>query len=213
MKKITKNYHGRLGLIVIGSLASLMVAFTLTPAFAGIVASIQNTTNTAATGTLTMKESSGAATCNSFDGQTNNTATCSTINKYGGTSTPLLPGGAAKVTDVTIQNTGNIAATSFTLTPGGCTSSNVSGASFSGGGDLCTKVKVVITSGTTTLFNGTAAALNTGGAIDILNKLGKTSVTANESIPIKFSVSLDPSADATFQGKQISQPLTWQFGA
>lgn len=40
MKTTKHKLQGRLGLVIFGSIASLMVAFTLTPAFAGIVASI-----------------------------------------------------------------------------------------------------------------------------------------------------------------------------
>ena len=82
----------RIGLISTGIVGALLVAFTFTPTFAGFVASIQNTINSASTGTLTMKETSGTYTCNSTDGAgaTTNSATCSTINKYGGTSTPLV---------------------------------------------------------------------------------------------------------------------------
>lgn len=210
MKK-QQSYQGRLGLVIIGGLASLMVGFTLTPAFAGIVASIQNSTNTASSGTLTMEEKSGALSCSSFNGGTNS-ATCATINKYGGTDTPLTPGGAAKTTEITIQNTGNLAATTFSLTPGACSSTNV-GAN-SGTGNLCEKVKVKITSGTHIIFDGTAKALADGGNINLLTQLGGiASITANQTVPFKFEVSLPADTDATFQGKQISQPLTWQFEA
>lgn len=207
---MTQQKH-RLALIATGAIASLMVGFTLTPTFAAIVASIQNTTNTASTGTLTMKESSGSANCNSFDSNTTNTASCATINKYGGTTKALTPGGAPTVTDITIQNTGNITATGFTLTPGTCTSSNAAGASYSGNGDLCDKVKVAITSNGTSIFNGTAKQFQNGGQINLLQKLTKAGINANESVPIKFSVSLDASADAIYQGRQISQPITWTF--
>jgi len=76
----------RIGLISTGIVGALLVAFTFTPTFAGFAASIQNTINSASTGTLTMKETSGTYTCNSTDGAgaTTNSATCSTINKYGG---------------------------------------------------------------------------------------------------------------------------------
>lgn len=207
---MTQQKH-RLALIATGAIASLMVGFTLTPTFAAIVASIQNTTNTASTGTLTMKESSGSANCNSFDSNTTNTASCATINKYGGTTKALTPGGAATVTNITIQNTGNITANGFTLNPGTCTASNVQGASHSGNGDLCDKIQVKIESGNTVIFNGTAKNFQAGGQIDLLNKLSKAGINASESVPFKFSVSLDSSADASHQGRQISQPMTWTF--
>ena len=204
--------QGRLGLIIFGSIASLMVAFTLTPAFAGIVASIQNSINTARTGTLTMEEKSGSLTCNSYDGgaSTTNTATCSTINKYGGGT--LIPGATPTVTSITLKNTGTIPARTFSLNPTACSQTPIGGSGFSGqASDLCSKVKVKMVSGTKTLYDGTAAGLTT--SIDLLEKLTKTQINAGESVPIDVSVQLDASAGTAYQSLQISQPLTWQFGA
>lgn len=206
----------RIGLISTGIVGALLVAFTFTPTFAGFAASIQNTINSASTGTLTMKETSGTYTCNSTDGAgaTTNSATCSTINKYGGTSTPLVAGGPAQTTNITLQNTGSVAATSFSLNPGTCSQSPVPGASLAGSAtDLCSKVKVAIKSGSSTFFTGTAAQLQAGGAIDLLAKLSKATINTGESVPITFEVSLDASAGPTYQGLQVSQPLTWTFGA
>lgn len=212
MKNRINKTNGRLGLVIFGSIASLMMAFTLTPAFAGIVASIQNSINTARTGTLTMEEKSGSSTCNSYDGgaSATNTATCSTINKYGGGV--LLPGAAPTTTSITLKNTGTIPAKTFTLTPTNCSQSTVGGTTFTGqANDLCVKVKVKMVSAGKTIYDGTAAGLTS--PIDLLQKLGKTQITAQESVPIDISVQLDSAADTTYQSLQISQPLTWQFGA
>ena len=211
------NYYfkkQRTGLMVVGGLMTLMIAFTFTNTFSALVAQITNSVNTATTGSLQMTETNkdGTVTCKSTDGNTSNNATCATINKYGGTDTPLLPGGS-KVTEINIQNSGSIKASAFTVAAGVCTSSNVAGAAFSGTGDLCGKVNVKIESGSSTIFNGTATAFNTSGAINILQKLNKTEVNASETIPVKFTVSLPVDADNTFQGKQISQPIVWQFNA
>lgn len=214
---MTKGQNSKhFGLIATGTLSALLIAFTFTPTFAGFAASIQNSLNTATTGTLTMKETSGSATCSSTDGAgaSTNTATCSTINKYGGTSTPLVAGGAPNTTTINLQNTGSVAATSFSLTPGACSQSSVPGATLAGSAnDLCSKVKVAVKSGSSTIYTGTAAGLQTGGAVDLLAKLGKANIAANESVPITFEVSLDASAGASYQGLQVSQPLTWTFGA
>ena len=74
MKTMAYN-RNRLIVVAAGAIASLLIGFTLTPTFAALVASIQNSTNTANTGTLTMKETSGSASCNSFDSNSTNTAT------------------------------------------------------------------------------------------------------------------------------------------
>ena len=74
----------RIGLISTGIVGTLLVAFTFTPTFAGFAASIQNTVNSASTGTLTMKETSGTYTCNSTDGAgaATNSATCQNNQHY-----------------------------------------------------------------------------------------------------------------------------------
>lgn len=214
--KTTLRKRGRLGLVVGSAAASLALALSLNPTFSGVIAQITNDNNTAATGTLTMQESSTDSAgnpiiCNSTDANSTNSAVCSTINKYGGTTTPLIPGAAPVVTSLNIANTGNIPATQFTLAGGTCTQSAVSGASTSGTAtDLCSKVNIVVKSGDTVIFQGTAAAFQ-GSTSDILGKLGKSSVAAGESIPLTVSAQLDASAGATYQGLQISQPMTWTF--
>lgn len=54
----SNNYfqRQRIGLATIGGIMTLMVAFSLTPTFAGVVATITNSVNTASTGTLVMEE-------------------------------------------------------------------------------------------------------------------------------------------------------------
>lgn len=80
------NYYfkkQRTGLMVVGGLMTLMIAFTFTNTFAALVAQITNSVNTATTGSLQMTETNkdGTVTCKSTDGNTSNNATCATINK------------------------------------------------------------------------------------------------------------------------------------
>lgn len=205
-----------------GALGSLALALSMTGTLSAFTASIQNSTNTAATGYLAMKEtlldSSGAATsttCSSNDGTSasvaSNSATCSSINKYGGTSVGLVPGGATQTTKISIANTGNVPATAFSLTPGTCsaTAQSINGGATTSA--VCGKVKVTITSGPTTIWTGFASAMP--ASIDVLAKLGTSSVGAGSSVPITFAVQLDSTADNTFSGFTISQPLTWTFNA
>lgn len=201
----------RLGLLAIGGLMSAVLAFSLTPTFAGIVASIKNSVNTAATGTLVMKETSGNQNCLSTS-STSNTATCAGINKYGGTATPLVPGGAGNTTSITIANDGTVDATSFAVKAEACTQSN-SGTTSGNATNLCEKVNVTIKSGATTIFSGTAKQFADAGSIDILAKLGKQNVAKGTNVPLTINAALDSSADATYQGLQISQPILWTFGA
>lgn len=200
--------------VITGVLAAFLIALSGNPTMAGFVASITNDTNTAGTGYLSMQEANGAGTvlCNSTDGAggiSTNSATCSTINKYGGNMS-MVPGQSV-TTPVTIKNTGNVAANTFTLTPGACTQTtqgSVSGTAT----DLCAKLNIVIKSGTTTVWSGTAAALATGGAID-LAALGLAPVPAGNTVPFTVAVTLDASAGAAYQGLVASQPLTWTFGS
>jgi hypothetical protein len=193
--------------VATGLLGAVLLSVSMTGTLSGFVASIQNSTNTAATGSLTMEEkttSGPVVTCLSTDGGSvyTNSATCSTINKFGG-STTLVPGAAAGNTAITIKNTGTLNAATFTLTPGLCTQT-VGGVGAAT--NLCSKINVVITSGVTTIFSGTAAGLAAGGIITIA-----APPAAGVSVPFNFAVSLDTTADNTYQGLQASLPLTWKF--
>ena len=204
MSQSTSKRRISLPLVVAGGVSSLVLAMGMSPTFSAFTASIQNSTDTTASGTLVMQETSGGVTCKSTDGTnglSGNAATCSTINKYGGTSTLLTPGGAANVTTVTIANTGTVGASSFSLTPGTCTQSAL--ATLAGSDtDLCAKLHVKITTGSTTVYDGNAAAMTAQS----LAPLG-----AGQSAAYTFAVSLDSSADNSYQGLQASQPLTWTF--
>ncbi|MGL4339467.1 MAG: hypothetical protein ACRCSP_03455 [Rhodoglobus sp.] len=192
--------------IATGVLGAVLLSVSMTGTLSAFVASIQNSTNTAATGSLTMEEKTTTGTivtCLSTDGGTiyTNAATCSTINKFGG-STTMLPGGPAVNTPITIKNTGTVNAATFTLTPGACTQTTAVGAAT----NLCSKINVVLTSGATTIFSGTAAGLAAGGVITIAGP-----PAAGATVPFNFAVSLDTTADNTYQNLQASLPLTWTF--
>lgn len=200
-----------LGAALVGLGATAMTVAALGAGTLGAFnASITNNANKAGTGVLTMQEinSDGSTICNSTDGGSvsTNSANCSTINKYGGSMT-MSPNSAPAVTTITIKNTGTVSATSFTLSPGACTQS-ANGTINGTATDFCTKLKVKIVSGATTVFDGTAAGLASGGAITLPGP-----VAAGSSVPFTFTVSIDSTAGNTYQGLQASQPLTWTFAA
>jgi len=199
-----------LPVVIAGGVSSLLLAFSLTPTFSALTASIQNSTNTAGIGTLIMQESDGTNTCNSTDGGnvSSNSATCSSINKYGG-DLAMTPGKVA-TTNITIKNTGTVAASSFSLTPGTCAQSN-NGSANGTATDLCSKLSVVIKSGSTTVYTGTAAGLST--SLNLLTLLSKSGVAANESVPFVITATMDPNLGNTYQGLKVSQTMTWNFGA
>jgi hypothetical protein len=203
-----------LPLIVAGGVSSLVLALGMSPTFSAFSASIQNTANTAGSGALIMQETdtTGNILCNSTDGGnvSTNSATCATINKYGGIVT-MVPGQTV-TTNIFIKNTGSVAASSFALTPGACTQAT-NGSANGTATDLCGKMMLLIKSGGTTIFSGSATAFNTAGLIDLDNKLAVSSIAAGSSTPFSFAVTLDASAGNTYQGLKVSQPMTWSFGA
>ncbi len=203
--------HLAVPVLVAGVAGSALLGLSFTPTFSAFVASIQNSVNSAGTGYLTMQESSGSTVCNSTDGGSvsTNSATCSTINKYGG-DLNMVPGQTV-TTNIVIKNTGTVDATNFALTPGACTQST-NGSLNGSATDLCSKLDIVIKGGSeggTTIFTGTAADLASGGVVNVLAPLAP--VTAGTSVPISVSVTLDSSAGSTYQGLAASQPLTWTF--
>ncbi|MES2094377.1 MAG: hypothetical protein V4531_11275 [Actinomycetota bacterium] len=193
-----------------GVLGAVLLAVTTSGTLSGFVASIQNSTNLASTGALVMQEqnAAGTITCVSTDGGSinTNTATCATINKFGG-STTMTPGNTV-TTPITIKNVGSVAAASFTLTPGAtCTQSN-SGTPNGSALDLCAKMNVVISQGAATVFSGTLATLAGAAPITIASP-----PAAGVTLPFSFAVTLASSANNTYQGLQASLPLTWTFNS
>ena len=191
-----------------GVLAAALLSVSMTGTLSGFVASINNTTNTTATGALIMQEQNagGTVTCLSTDGGTisSNTAQCATINKLGG-STTMIPGQSIS-TNITIKNTGTVAAGSFTLTPSACAQTNAATPAGTAT-DLCTQLQLTIMQGTTQVYSGTAAGLGT----TVRTIAGPPA--AGVSLPFTFTVTLPSSAGNTYQNLQASIPLLWTFNS
>lgn len=186
--------------IITGVVSAVILALSMNSSLAAFTASITNSINTVSTGSLIMQETSGTSVCTSTDGA-NNSYTCTTINKYGGTTTPLAPGGSATTT-VTIKNTGTVPATTFTLAPQGCTQSGTGTAT-----DFCTQVKISISQGGTvfTAANATLTSIaNTTFTLAAPLAPGASSVFV-------FTVSLPVGLGNTYQNLTASQPLIWTF--
>ncbi len=197
--------------LVTGAAGSLIVALSLGASLSGFVATITNSTNTAATAALAITETGTGGTCNSYD----TTATCSTINKYGGTTVPMTPGSTAQTTVVTFKNTGTVAVTSSSLVPDTCvaTTTGVVGSQTpttpnTDAGNLCSVLNIAVYKGATAtgtaLYNGSAANLST---------ITLTALAASASQAYTFVASLPLAATTVVQGQKISQPLTWNFNA
>jgi hypothetical protein len=190
-------------------LSAGLLSLSVTGTLSGFTAAITNSANSAATGTLIMQEQNAGATvtCTSVDGSsiTTNSATCSTINKFGGTTTQVP--GTAVTTTVTIKNIGTLNASTFTLTPGAtCTQSSIATPSGSAT-DLCAKMTLVAKQDGTTVYTGTLAAFAGSAAKNL------TTLAAGASSTFTFAVTLNPAATNAYQGLQASVPMTWTFNS
>jgi hypothetical protein len=208
-----RRRRGGLLAVLTGLVGVVILALSMNSTVAAFTASITNSVNSAGAGTLIMREqnAAGTVTCLSTDGAannvTNNAATCTTINKYGGATT-VVPGQTVSTT-VTITNVGTAPASTFTLAPGTCTQSgNVTGSAT----DLCSRLGIVITQtvgGTSTTVSpasSTLATLATAGPITL-----SSPVPPNTTITFTFAVTLAAAAGNTYQGLAASQPLVWTF--
>jgi hypothetical protein len=184
---------------------------------------ITNDTNSVATANALILKEAGpdgtaahtAQTCYSSTGASN-TFTCSTINKYGGTTTPLAPG-ASQTTDVTFTNVGGAQGASFKLQAGACTQTPTANAGATPPvNNLCTAtgeltVAVSCSNGTTyaagSAWTDLTYAAGTASGIGTLTHTA--ALAANASWTCRFTVALNSNASVTDQGITVSQPLTW----
>jgi len=196
-------------MLVGGVAGTVALTSSISGTTSGFTASINNDTNTAASGTLLMQEQnvSATVTCLSTSGASigTNSATCSTINKYGG-STTMVPG-TAVVTTANIRNTGTVTANTFTLTPGATCTQSANGAVNGTATDLCAKMQILIQQGATTVYTGTLSGLAGHAAFSL------GSVAPATTVGFTFTVTLDATANNTYQGLAASLPLTWTFNS
>ena len=208
------HFSRRAGMIAIavgvGALGWPLVSQTS----ASFTAAITNSDNWARSASIVMEEkqfpdssrTTASQTCLSSNG-TGNAFTCTTINKYGGQT--LVPGGSV-TTYLTIRNTGDTAATAFTLTGAACTKTGVG--AYVGSGNLCDSLQVAVTDlgNGKTVFNGSATSL-VSTVNDVLSALGKASVTTADVINLEVKVTLPAGADNSVMGQKAAQQLTWTF--
>ncbi|MFC5141434.1 hypothetical protein ACFPK1_24570 [Actinomycetospora rhizophila] len=203
-------------IVAAGLVGALMMSLAMTNTFAAFVATITNTNDTAAAGSLILQETGPAgsttAACTSTDGGgvSTNSATCATYNKYGG-STTMVPSNATGttnnvVTTVNFRNTGTLPATAFTMAFGPCTQPTAPVGAGSAT-DFCTKLHVKVTSGATVVQPDTVASALAGTNVNLPAALVPT--PGGTAIPLTFTVYLDQSAGNTYQGLSASQPITW----
>lgn len=179
---------------------------------------LTNSSNTALTSTaVILKEanSGGTVTCYS-SASTTNSATCSTIDKYGGTATPLTPG-TNQVTTVTFFNVGSRTGTSFALVPASCTQNPIAGSGTPAAGNVCTNgdltVAISCSPGATYVSGSAWSDLVYAGAAPPTATKTHTATSgdlnAGASWTCQFTVALAAAAGPTDQNISIAQSLQW----
>ena len=177
---------------------------------------LTNDTNTVATVSAVILKEVGpsAATCLSSSGL-NNSFTCSTVNKYGGTTTPLSPGGNQTV-DVVFTNAGASPASSFVLTTGACSQSPIAGSGTPPVANVCTNADLTVA---ISCSNGATYAAGSAWTDLVQTAAAPSSIPATlthtatmaaaAQFTCRFTVVLGGSASVLDQGVTVSQPLTW----
>lgn len=176
---------------------------------------IGNSDNSVTTATaVVLRETSGANTCRS-DSSPSNVSTCTTINKYGGTASPLGPG-TSRTIDVTFTNVGAGNATSFKLEPGVCTSTPATGTPTPT--NLCTaanELTVAAQCSPGATFTAATAWTDLAYPAAVPPTATKShtaaagDLNAGASWTCRFTVALDANASINSQNLTVSQPLTW----
>jgi hypothetical protein len=206
--------------------ATVALAGTAVYTLGGFTASVVNPTNTFASGTLQLKVGVGATTCYSTGTGTGGSVTAANSNTtcagdtLGGTLLGV-PGGTAATTNVTLQNVGNIAASTATLTLGSCTfgaaanDNGYIGASL----DFCADVLVTVNNNTTSkcLFPASSSpcvaptSANTLASLATAGTVSLSAMAAAASDVYGITVQLDPAATNDDQGLAATLPMTWSL--
>lgn len=211
----------RAGLLALsGALAAVLLTLAVTGTLSSWTAAIiGNDDNTAdSAGAVVLEESGpGGVTCTTASSATN-TATCSSINKYGDAgaaatgATALQPGDTVSTT-VTLTNTGPSDAATFTLTPGTCASVYHSGSRQGqtplAADDLCSQLSVgaeCVAGATSVLSVAPVALASFTGARTITGGLA-----SGDAVDCTFTVALASGSGARFSGQRVEQDLTWQI--
>lgn len=219
--------RGRRAVVLAGAAGSLTLALSMSGTLSAFTATLTHG-NVGNSGTVLMQETllndAGTATttmCNSNDGAQNldvNKANCS-INLYGGAD--LRPGGAS-VTKVRIANTGTVDASAFTMAFGTCEATAPNRAlagtkTGTGANSACGKFNVKIDATNSEGKSGTVlartplAAAPTSPTSLFTGALTGPVAKSGGYYDLTITVDLDESADNTYAGLQVTQPITWTF--
>lgn len=186
-----------------GALAAVLLVLGVNGTLSSWTSAIlNNSTDTVqAANAVVLTETDGTHTCVSTDNNDgSNSYTCATINKYGGTATPLAPGASQSVT-VTMTNTGTTSG-SLTLAPGTCVKS---AGSASATQSICDVATVSITCTSPSTLDTTASPV-------VLSSFGAQTVgtlAAGASTQCTFQVTVPSNASPQIAGQVATQPLVW----
>jgi hypothetical protein len=200
-----------------GAVAALLLALSTSgtlSAWTSAVLTDDSNTVTTASAVILKEVGPSAATCLSSSGS-GNAFTCSTVNKYGGTASPLNPGGS-QVTDVVFSNVGAAAASSFVLTTGSCSQSPVAGSGSPAAANVCTNgdLTVAVSCSNGATYSAGSAWTDLVQAATAPSSIGASlthtaTLAAGASFTCRFTVALGAGASVLDQGITASQPLTW----
>jgi hypothetical protein len=223
--------------ILAGVVGMAALALGTTSSLGGFTASITNTGNKVATGSLIMQEQvtptgGTTTTCLSTGAgaaiTTNANTTCG-ANKFGAL-TNAVPG-SSSFSNVVITNQGSVAANSFTMGTGTCTATPTapSGATATNVGSdtsFCSKVDVTIEDDTgtaTCIYPAQAGACPTPTSSNTLATLATAysttplsltaPIAAGGSRTYKVTVMIDNSATNADQAMAATEPITFNFGS
>lgn len=218
-KHVRRRRASRASMLALAS--GLLASVVLTLGVSGTLSSwtsavVANDTNTVATASAVIlrEVGPGPTTCLSSSGAANS-YTCSTINKYGGTASPLAPGGS-QATDVVFTNVGSAAASSFVLTTGSCSQTPTAGSGTPAAANVCTSgdLTVAISCSDGATYAGGSAWVDLVSAAGAPGSIAGTlthtaTLAAGASFTCRFTVALSGAASVLAQGITASQPLTW----
>lgn len=219
--QVTDRTRRTLALWGSGALAALVLVLgvngTLASWTAAIITNDDNSVETAAA-VILREVGPGPTTCLSSD-EADNSYTCSTINKYGGTASPLAPGDS-QTTDVVFTNVGTADASSFELAAGACSQTPTAGTGTPPAADVCTSgdLTVAVSCSDGTSYAGGSAWADLVYAAGAPGSIPATlthtaTIAAGASMTCRFTVALSASASVLAQGITASQPLTWTLNA
>lgn len=181
-----------------------------------IITNSDNSVNTA--NAVILSETNGTATCLSSTSPTN-TYTCTTINKYGGLTSPLNPGGTRQI-DVTFSNVGKANAGTFKLDAAACGQTPAASAGspgVPGVSNLCGPAANDLTLAVTCSDGGTFNASTpwtdlrypTGSVAGLTSLTHTATLAPGSTWTCRFNLALSSNASVLSQGITVSQVLTW----